>query len=221
MALINDWKDLKINYEDAQWKGNRRFIEISNGDGTISFKDMTTYTNVDEDSTFFGASDANQMNEAMNQIANSVIDIESDIINTIYPVGSIYMSVNSTSPSTLFGGTWEKIQDRFLVATGSYFNLEQTGGSKDAVVVSHTHTQANHAHNYTDGYKPWGSQTGVTEEGAPISGTGKYYAATPSKDYKWLTSTGSAQPTINSSGVDGTDKNLPPYFAVNMWKRTA
>lgn len=112
------------------------------------------------------------------------------------------------------------------VGTGTYFNLEQTGGSKDAVVVSHTHTQVEHTHTYPSNesnkpYKPWGTKSGSTESGAAISGSGKYYAATANNDYKWLTNMSSEQPTINASGVDGTDKNLPPYLAVNMWKRTA
>ena len=58
----------------------------------------------------------------------------------IYPVGSIYMSTSSTSPAVLFGGTWVRIQDRFLLSAGSNFTAGNTGGSKDAVVVSHNHS---------------------------------------------------------------------------------
>ena len=46
-------------------------------------------------------------------------EVKDDIDNyweTIYPVGSIYMSVSGTSPATLFGGTWEQIQERFLLS---------------------------------------------------------------------------------------------------------
>lgn len=42
-----------------------------------------------------------------------------ELIDLIYPVGSIYISVNSVSPATLFGGTWEQIQDRFLLSAGN------------------------------------------------------------------------------------------------------
>ena len=59
---------------------------------------------------------------------------------TIYPVGAIYMSVNSTSPSALFGGTWERLKDRFLLCAGDTYGAGATGGSANAVVVSHTHT---------------------------------------------------------------------------------
>lgn len=215
MSTIGDWTDLPTNYEDARYSGDRKFEMKKNTDNTVSLTDVTVYENEDISRTFFGAAEANQINGGMNKLVGAV----NDVINIMYPVGSIYMSVNSVNPSTLFGGTWEKIEDRFLVATGTYFNLGESGGSKDAVVVSHTHTQAAHNHDY--GYKLWGTKSGSTEPGAPISGSGKYYAATAENDYRWLSSMSSEQPAINSSGVDGTDKNLPPYLAVNMWKRTA
>lgn len=222
MSTIGDWTDLPTNYEDARYSGDRKFEMKKNADNTVSLTDVTVYENEDISRTFFGAAEANQINGAMNKIVASM----NDVINIMYPVGSIYMSVNSVNPSTLFGGTWEKIEDRFLVATGTTFNLGQSGGSKDAVVVSHTHTQVAHTHTYPSDesnkpYKPWGTKTGSTELGAAISGSGKYYAATANNDYRWLDSMSSEQPTINNSGVDGTDKNLPPYLAVNMWKRTA
>ena len=48
----------------------------------------------------------------------ATLKISQEILNIIYPVGSIYMSTNSTNPSTLFGGTWKQIKDRFLLACG-------------------------------------------------------------------------------------------------------
>lgn len=222
MSTIGDWTDLPTNYEDARYSGDRKFEMKKNADNTVSLTDVTVYENEDISRTFFGAAEANQINGAMNRIVASV----NDVINIMYPVGSIYMSVNSVNPSTLFGGTWEKIEDRFLVATGTTFNLGQSGGSKDAVVVSHTHTQVAHRHDYESDeigkpYKLWGTKSGSSELGGNVSGSVKYYAATKNNDYKWLNSMSSEQPTINNSGVDGTDKNLPPYLAVNMWKRTA
>lgn len=55
----------------------------------------------------------------------------------IYPVGSIYMSANSTSPATLFGGTWTQIQDQFLLCAGSTYSAGSTGGS---ATMAHTHS---------------------------------------------------------------------------------
>ena len=57
------------------------------------------------------------------------------IVNLIYPVGSIYMSLNSANPSLLFGGTWSQITDKFILAAGSTYAAGDVGGSS-----SHTHT---------------------------------------------------------------------------------
>lgn len=70
-------------------------------------------------------------------------------LNAVYPVGSIYMSANGTSPATLFGGTWEQLKDRFLLAAGDSYAAGATGGSADAIVVSHTHTADAHSHGFT------------------------------------------------------------------------
>lgn len=73
-------------------------------------------------------------------------------IDDVYPVGSIYMSVASTSPETLFGGTWTRIQDVFLMCGGSSYSPGSTGGSADLIVPSHTHTAttaSDGAHKHT------------------------------------------------------------------------
>lgn len=59
-------------------------------------------------------------------------------IDNIYPVGSIYMSINSTNPRSLFGGTWEQIQDKFLLCCGTTYAAGSTGG---AATMAHTHSQ--------------------------------------------------------------------------------
>lgn len=62
-------------------------------------------------------------------------------IDDIYPVGSIYTSVNSTNPDTLFAGTtWQPIEDTFLLAAGTNHAAGSTGGSEDAVVPYHRHS---------------------------------------------------------------------------------
>ena len=60
------WQLLPTNYTDAVWNGLKRYTEISNEDGTVSFQDVTQYTN--RENSFFGARDANRMNEALNVI---------------------------------------------------------------------------------------------------------------------------------------------------------
>lgn len=66
-------------------------------------------------------------------------DSEIPTFDTIYPVGSIYMSINSTNPSLLFGGTWEQIEDTFLLSAGSSYTAGNTGGVAN-INLSHSHT---------------------------------------------------------------------------------
>lgn len=54
-----------------------------------------------------------------------------DKLDKIWPIGSIYMSVNSTNPSTFLGGSWARLENRFLVGAGSDFAAGTTGGQKD------------------------------------------------------------------------------------------
>ena len=63
---------------------------------------------------------------------------KSDFINLFYPIGSIYISVNSVSPAILFGGTWVQIENTFLLASSNNYIAGTTGGS---ATNSHTHTQ--------------------------------------------------------------------------------
>ena len=66
---------------------------------------------------------------------------QSIILNTVYPVGSLYTSFNSTSPANIVGGTWVQIQNCFLMAAGSSYAIGTSGGS-----ATHTHTSAAHTH---------------------------------------------------------------------------
>lgn len=136
-----------------------------------------------------------------------------NIFDLIYPIGSIYISVNSTNPEVLFGGTWEQIQGRFLLGMNSSYPVGSTGGSKDAVVVAHTHNPANQSGYY--GFITSASKAFTVGDMGTQSGSGRYYPySTSAYDVSRNTQTG-------STGVSGTDKNMPPYLAVAMWKRTA
>lgn len=52
-----------------------------------------------------------------------------DIMNLVYPVGAIYLSTSEVSPGTLFGGTWERLEDRMLIGAGDAYKAATTGGS--------------------------------------------------------------------------------------------
>ena len=137
-------------------------------------------------------------------------------LQAVYPVGSIYISTTATNPATTFGfGTWAAFgAGKVLVGqdTGdtSFDTLEETGGSKNAVVVSHTHsvTDPGHSHNFSGG-GGGGTTLSPTIYGDVIQ------SSTVS------TASASTGITIDSAGVSGTNANLQPYVVVKMWKRTA
>lgn len=63
-----------------------------------------------------------------------------ELLDLVYPVGSIYMNVNNVDPSIILGGEWEAIEDKFILASGKSYSRGSIGGSPDSVVVSHRHS---------------------------------------------------------------------------------
>lgn len=156
-----------------------------------------------------------------------VQDIADLVKSALYPVGSIYTNAtSSTNPATLLGfGTWTAFgAGRFLVglnaSDSSFDTAEETGGSKDAIVVSHTHTATvtdpGHAHVRT--LNVWrGSNAGNT--GAAWGGGDRQDASNVSHTSN--TNTTGISVANSTTGSSGTNANLPPYIVVYMWKRTA
>ena len=141
-------------------------------------------------------------------------------LSTIYPIGSIYTSTVSTNPNTLFGfGTWVAFgAGRVLLGDGGGYAAGATGGSADAITVSHTHTatttstDSGHTHGISPG--AW-TDGGGKVEGNSFSFGGKV-TATQSSTANITSST-----SISTSGSSGTGANLQPYIVVYMWNRTA
>lgn len=80
-------------------------------------------------------------------MGTSIIKTQSSAL-AAYPIGSIYMSVNQTSPETLFGGTWQRIQDTFLLAAGTTYNAGATGGEATHVLTPSETAIKSHTHSY-------------------------------------------------------------------------
>ena len=85
--------------------------------------------------------------------------VKDELLNDAYPIGSIYTSVNSTNPATLFGGTWQRIRGRFLVAAGSNGASENealsiiagtTGGETNVLLTSNESGVGEHSHGMLD-----------------------------------------------------------------------
>ena len=162
----------------------------------------------------------------------------SKMLDKTHPVGSLYWSSNSTNPGTLFGGTWVQIKDKFILAAGDKYGNGTTGGSADAVVVSHTHSIPALS----------GTASGGTHNHMMQSGDGNTYiftkyatgtaagtnATVPTLSrettWNWSNTTGFSgslsmsvstnASTTGSQGVSGAGKNMPPYETYYCWKRT-
>jgi hypothetical protein len=154
-------------------------------------------------------------------------------IALLYPVGSVYTNASvSTNPGTLLGfGTWTafgagRVMVGFDSGNALFDSAEETGGSADAITVSHTHTatftgtaMGTHRHyvGSNDSTANDGGDAGNREfvrnadtGNGPATYTNYESAGTPA---------GSV--SVASAGSSGTNANYQPYITVYMWKRTA
>jgi hypothetical protein len=151
-------------------------------------------------------------------------------LQALHPVGSIYINAGvTTNPATLFGfGTWVAFgAGRVMVGlNGSdplFDTLEETGGNKDAVVVSHTHaatstvTDPGHTHPPTSGF----FFLNLAGGGQTAGGGGSIVDAANSSSTGGASTGVTVGTTVASAGSSGTNANLQPYITVAMWKRTA
>lgn len=124
------------------------------------------------------------------------------LIDLVYPVGAVYISMNQTSPQTLFGGTWKQIQGRFLIGAGTAYPAGSTGGE-----ATHTLTASEIPdHTHTFKYTGQSVTTGVNSIRLYQAASNQYNAYSGGQ----------------SSNCGGrAHNNLPPYMAVYMWTRTA
>lgn len=139
----------------------------------------------------------------------------------VYPVGSIYSNVSvSTNPATLFGfGTWVAITGRMVIGLDSgntaIDTVGETGGSADAIVVSHTHTATSTDSGHTHGVPLYNSGTSSGPDETLHRARGSLDTIASNSGTANITT------TIASTGSSGTNANLPPYVVAYVWKRTA
>ena len=156
----------------------------------------------------------------------------SDLIDLIYPVGSIYMSKNDISPETFLGGTWEKIEEKFLLSSSSSYPVGSTGGEATHTLSveetpAHTHTRGTmeisgkvhagypgvawgHIHDASGAFNRIDTQSNVYSTGTAnqTNMTGFDFYASRS----WTGET-------SSVGSGQAHNNMPPYLVVHMWER--
>lgn len=141
------------------------------------------------------------------------------IFDAIYPVGSLYMSMNDVSPAILFGGTWEKIEDRFLLAAGSKYD----GGSESAKGVSSEVTVNVPAHKHLTPLVKSGDYLGFWTGGDSKSVSAANRIVSSGASYS-NSATGTSYYTTTDGACDTkvtVPPTLPPYMAVYVWQRVA
>lgn len=180
------------------------FTEIEEGKINADFNNATVSCISSKNNKF-------SMDSEGNLVVNSIITKETNNLVTdfdaIYPIGSIYMSVTNTNPEILFGGSWESINGRFLLSSGTSsdgnnYEIGTTGGE-----VNHNLT-INEMPNHNHTYDIENIVTSIGNGGAwspCIKGTGN--------------------PALNQNtsdvGKSQPHNNMPPYLVVNIWKRVA
>ena len=122
------------------------------------------------------------------------------IFDMVYPVGSVYVSVNATNPSALFGGTWEQIKDRFLLSAGDTYKAGATGGEATHVLTVDEIPRHNHSIDNLN-----------------VSGSTTPYMTVQAQEKKGYG--GNVQTFFTGGGQ--AHNNMPPYIVVYIWQRTA
>lgn len=140
-------------------------------------------------------------------------------LQALHPVGSIYINAtNATNPGTLLGfGTWVafgagRVPVGFDSTNVLFDTAEETGGSADAVVVSHTHTITDPGHSHT---------TTIPTSAVGNSAQSLYSTNSAGTSSTITSSTATTGISVNTAGSSGTNANYQPYITVYMWKRTA
>lgn len=126
----------------------------------------------------------------------------SSILDYIYPVGSIYLSYSHNNPASLFGGTWERIENRFLWACDEKGVIGLTGGEKTHVLT--VDELPAHVHNISVANTATGSTTASNK--IRFNNNASSFVGTVASE---------------NSGGGAAHNNMPPYIHVSAWRRTA
>lgn len=167
-----------------------------------------------------------ELTDKVKTLDKKIAELAKELLLTTHPVGTVEIRMDELDPADLYGGTWKKLQDTFLLASGSRAVGDTGGEETHALTVeempAHDHggstsSDGKHCHgsigeSYTNA--PWGLYD--SSKGHMGSGSTDY------DNYWYNTSTeGSHSHTISSEGGGKAHNNMPPYIVVNVWRRTA
>ena len=162
-------------------------------------------------------------NQTLQSWIDNMEDEKFDLL-TVYPVGAIFQSTYNTSPASLFGGSWESLRDRFLVGAGNTYEAGNIGGEAYHVLTNpelptHHHYFANTSYTIGNGGTGYEGNMNLVIGGhedyivcfknGPLGKPNAAFVAATQQDH-----------TLGA-GDNAGHNNMPPYYAVYMWRRYA
>lgn len=119
------WELLPVDYTDAVWAGLKRYNQINNEDGSVSFQDVTSYTG--KEKSFFGAKDANRMNEALNTIM-SMVENGTDLYTAFqnyFAEQKTLFEQEADSKATEFDNYTDNLEQEYKVSMAAFESQQQ------------------------------------------------------------------------------------------------
>lgn len=216
---VNSFKALKVGKgksREGNWQNDNAFDVDFNGNTYVGGELAVNQDIINQGGQIYtGAVTAETDVYARNVYSERPDGTMLSIVDLIYPVGSVYISVNSADPGTLFGGTWQQIKDRFLLSAGDTYTAGNTGGSADAVVVKHLHQPST-----GDGFNAYMSGTVERVRLGTSTASSARYAIVGKKNASSADASGLRYAgSTDYAGSNGEGKNMPPYLAVYVWQR--
>ena len=229
-AIFNFLADLFKDKKDTIKKENNKIIinmkfPLGNKDTEVSFELSEKIISLERTLQYFSSTfkEINKNNIITNtnlkdtkvDLGNTKYNLEKvksdfkrDLLEKVYPIGSYYWSSDNKSPSEIFGGSWTKINGRFLFASDSNHYVGETGGEER--VTLKINEIPSHSHNYDRFHKDqthWvNSSNNVTKD---------EWFPYVKKDYDYYRSN-----STTSTGGGCSHNNMPPFLTANCWKRT-
>ena len=119
------WELLPVDYTAAVWAGLKRYNQINNEDGSVSFQDITAYTG--KEKSFFGAKDANRMNEALNTIM-SMVENGTDLYTAFqnyFAEQKTLFEQEADSKATEFDNYTDNLEQEYKVSMAAFESQQQ------------------------------------------------------------------------------------------------
>lgn len=212
-GLINKAKKAKSDYENAQED------ELAMLDGYGNFIDSGNIKNTGSTEQNTGEVEVTKLVSQMEEMKKQIEELKSTTttattIDKVYPIGSIYMSVNQTNPSELFGGTWEvwgsgRVPVGVNTADGDFNTVEKTGGEKTHILT--VNEMPVHRHTFTaEGTTRYQA---VMDVGLDNNAWGVHFET--QEGFR------AAVAEMNNAGGNYPHNNLQPYITCYMWKRVS